>query len=1231
MTHINSPEYTDFPTNTGTHFHTSCAGCSKKITAHKNKLQCYVCTGIFHLRCANFTRTDVLKLDNINMRRYWTCFPCNQNIFPFMNESTLHTDTDISNSETHVHKVAVTCVNCNTCNKIGNKLTMKECWLCNNTSLSHPRCMVGELGCKKCLKDIYPGFEYTTRELYDPYGANTLLFNPFDGEHDSNYIGEVGDDENYEYTAWGTCSNLLNNCKYKKPCEINKSRDYEIKIFSINIRSLNNKIADIRESIIHYSKFDVLCFNETNCDPKKLPFDGNELELEHFHKPFLQSPARSSGKGGGLAIYVNKRLAARSDITIMSDLSFNNDLNNGEFLTIEIKIKNRKNIIISNMYRSPSGKPESFLEKLDQTLQKLSRHRNKHILFVSDSNIDLLKYEHFEPATKLVNCFSEHGFAPIISKPTRITSHSATLIDHIFSNSCHVITQTGIITETLSDHLAVFVNILLDPNKENYKIFDDILFQEQRNISEEKLNNFREDIANTEWDFILQSQCADEKFDKFEDKYREIYEKNFPKKTKTPKKRKNDKPWILPWLQSACDRKNNLYKLFVKHPTVENETKYKKMKKFVTRHVKLAKRKFYDSYFKKYSNDGRKQWQMINDLLNRKVKAKKGISKLIYNNRTLTNSQGIANGLNDFFCNIAQQLKDENSSTTNGGIPPDITLRNSQRNLVSMKIEDCSTLEIINIINALKNKATSDLGIQPLKFVCTEISPVLNHLISSSLQQGVFPTKLKCAKVIPLHKGGSKTEISNYRPISLLSCFSKIYEKIMHARLTKFLKENSIIYGSQYGFRSGHCSEHALLEAQNKIVKALERKQIAVLLLLDFSKAFDMVDHNILLRKLEHYGIRGVCLSWFQSYLSNRQQYVAVDNCASEKHTLKYAVPQGSILGPTLFILYINDLPNIDRFTEYIFFADDANLIITGNTYEEVNNKVNTLLQNVQNWVVQNGLKLNISKTKYMIFTNKARQDINVNISGVRVEQSTSERFLGVMIDSNLNWIRHINLLSTKISRNAGILYKLKGLVPDTTLKTIYNSFVQSHLNYCSTVWGMGSENSLKKLFSAQKKAIRGTDNKFNNYFYDKSVGKSPCHTKEFFVRLNILTLPNLISKNCLMMMHKIYLNVTPPHIHNMFKIVNRNNNNSRRDPVYFEIPYYRLKSSDKTLTYKGPILYNNIVNKLNNILTRDVPQMQNKFTNPFKSVVTSHLLKVQSEGDETWSDQNFILYRNNV
>lgn len=213
------------------------------------------------------------------------------------------------------------------------------------------------------------------------------------------------------------------------------------------------------------------------------------------------------------------------------------------------------------------------------------------------------------------------------------------------------------------------------------------------------------------------------------------------------------------------------------------------------------------------------------------------------------------------------------------GRPPESTLNTSKRSHISMHHTDCTVDEIEKIISSLKNKATSDLAIQPLKFVNKEISPVIQHLISASLTQGVFPDMLKCAKVIPLHKSGARTELTNYRPISLLSCFSKIYEKVMHKRLTDFLEVSTALFGSQYGFRARHSCEHALLDAQNHLNFALDRKQIAALLLIDFSKAFDMVDHGILLNKLEHYGIRGNLLAWLRSYLIGRKQYVHNKQC----------------------------------------------------------------------------------------------------------------------------------------------------------------------------------------------------------------------------------------------------------------------------------------------------------------------------------------------------------------
>ena len=301
----------------------------------------------------------------------------------------------------------------------------------------------------------------------------------------------------------------------------------------------------------------------------------------------------------------------------------------------------------------------------------------------------------------------------------------------------------------------------------------------------------------------------------------------------------------------------------------------------------------------------------------------------------------------------------------------------------------------------MKNKATSDLAIRPLKFVCFEIAPVIQHLVSCSLSQGIFPEPLKCAKVIPLHKGGSRTKVTNYRPISLLSCFSKIFERAMHTRLTEFIEDNKLLFESQYGFRALHSCEHALLEAQGKLNLILDRKQVALLLLIDFSKAFDMVDHQILLDKLDHYGVRGNNLDWLRSYLNNRQQYVYVNGTSSNKNNLKYCVPQGSILGPVLFILYINDLPGISKLAKFIFFADDANIIITGNNFAEIQHQANELLQALDKWVKCNGLKLNISKTKYMIFSNlreDSSSNLHISLGGVPIERSNSERFLGVIL-----------------------------------------------------------------------------------------------------------------------------------------------------------------------------------------------------------------------------------------
>lgn len=329
---------------------------------------------------------------------------------------------------------------------------------------------------------------------------------------------------------------------------------------------------------------------------------------------------------------------------------------------------------------------------------------------------------------------------------------------------------------------------------------------------------------------------------------------------------------------------------------------------------------------------------------------------------------------------------------------------------------------------SLKNKTTSDTKINAMK-TATAIplfNTLLTRLINSSFETGVFPHQLKIAKVVPIHKGGSKTDVSNYRPISLLSSFSKIFEKIMHKRVSNFLENNNILYDMQYGFRSGRSCEHAILKAKNEILAALSKKQIAMLLLIDFSKAFDLVDHDILLEKLHNYGIRGIAHKWFQSYLHNREQFVNISGNHSTQQRLKYGVPQGSILGPLLFIIYINDIPNVSKLVKFILYADDANIIITGDSISEISEIYGELSRALSTWVGTNELVLNIKKTNYMLFSrsrDSSYSSFTPKFNNIPIERKTVARFLGVLIDEKLTWSAHIAAIKTKMSRYIGTMY----------------------------------------------------------------------------------------------------------------------------------------------------------------------------------------------------------------
>ena len=359
--------------------------------------------------------------------------------------------------------------------------------------------------------------------------------------------------------------------------------------------------------------------------------------------------------------------------------------------------------------------------------------------------------------------------------------------------------------------------------------------------------------------------------------------------------------------------------------------------------------------------------------------------------------------------------------------------------------------DVIQVYKKFTPKTSTDSAGFQQNIILSDIdimAPVLAHLVNCSMSTGIFPENGKVARVIPVYKlKGDKQLYENYRPISLLPVFSKIIERLIYNKVFEFLVRYEILFESQYGFRSGHNTTHATLDFIKNIETSIESGNYAIGVFCDLSKAFDTLNHEILLSKLEHYGIRGTALMWFESYLKNRTQYVELNGFKSSCLPLKTGVPQGSILGPLLFLLYINDLPSASKL-KCVIFADDTNLLIEGNDLGKMIDSLNQELKEISDFFKANQLKLNPKKTKSVIFRRKTlRHDYvlsDILLDGEVLTVNDEASFLGITIDSNLSWEKHCTNVANKISRNNSVINRMKNLLPPQTLKILYHSFIHS-------------------------------------------------------------------------------------------------------------------------------------------------------------------------------------------
>jgi hypothetical protein len=391
----------------------------------------------------------------------------------------------------------------------------------------------------------------------------------------------------------------------------------------------------------------------------------------------------------------------------------------------------------------------------------------------------------------------------------------------------------------------------------------------------------------------------------------------------------------------------------------------------------------------------------------------------------------------------------------------------------------------------------------------------------------------------------------------------------MHLRLCEFINDNNILYKCQFGFREGHNTTLALVKLVDNISSAINNNEFVLGLFLDFKKAFDTINHKILLDKLFKYGIRGIALEWITDYLSNRSQFVCYNNCNSGRKFITCGVPQGSILGPLIFLLYINDLPNCSTVLYSLLFADDTSLFISGKDVNELIQIMNNELIKVTNWLECNKLSLNIQKTKVMIFSSKRRtftMNSEIIIKGHFIDKVKEIKFLGVLLDNKLSWFSNIQKVKNKVAKSIGLISKARKILSKPTLIVLYNTFIQPYLTYCIELWGSANETYLLPLIKIQKKAIR-------------IISSVPprTHTEPLFFKCKILNLKKLYQYMTAILMFKHHKRQLPEVCSNLFTSNHEIHSYNTRQRTLLHVPISNSASQMKTIRFMGVQLWNNL------------------------------------------------------
>lgn len=806
---------------------------------------------------------------------------------------------------------------------------------------------------------------------------------------------------------------------------------------------------------------------------------GNEVHLTVHNYNLASYFCRENGNRGGACILI-KHGHLWKDVPEIAKLSITNI-----FECCAVELTNYKLLIVC-IYRIPKAtNVNTFFLRLEQLLSFVSKKNYNNIILAGDYNINTLVNNNL---TLEFQCLlSNYNLKLAINQPTRL--RSKTCIDNI-AHDFKKGSRAEVIEFALSDHTAQIVQVpaRIVPTLKFWK-------KRQRDYSDQNINKFRECLKSFSFSELYDMLDCNNAFNYFMEHFKLFYDLCFPFKiVKIPIISKPK--WLSRGIKRCTYKKRQLLWVWRHKPNLTNKINYKNYSKRLKKIITLTKLSQNNHRIKTSQNKAKTTWQIINKP--QFNLPSNHINDIQTDTFILTDPKKIANHFNDFFIEkdfaITERCKNDQSK-----IP---ALNNS------MFMAPSLPLEILKIIKNLRNTNSvgyDEISVKILKAVSEEICCHLCHIINLSIETGTYPESLKVSIVKPLFKKGDKRLVNNFRPIALPPVISKVFEKYFYGQINNFLEKHNILCNEQKGFRQNKTINMAVFDFLKNVMFNVDIRKPVCAIYCDMTQAFDYVDHNILINKLNKYGIRGNIQSLILSYLSNRKQYTSIARINlttkreeifnSRERVVKYGVPQGSVLGPLLFIIYINDMPKSINHPVTLF-ADDCTVTIGANDISCYEKEIHESLTSIKLWLKSNNLKINLSKTQIMQFSQRS-SNIQLNSIKNTICMTNTAKFLGLMIDSNLNWKAHIEVISKKLGSTAYALFKLSAVLNIDALLTAYHGLAASTLRFGIIFWGNSTNRDIA--FKMQKRCIRS--------MFRLEVTDS---CKPYFVKYNILSLPSL-------------------------------------------------------------------------------------------------------------------------